>query len=87
MRNFTAQAVNVTCLVDFTEHWIFEGKIYRSAIKDCASKRIVGYAINSRVTSELTVNALRLAIMLRAVQMERLFIAIEPVSSGPRSSP
>jgi transposase InsO family protein len=42
-----------------------EGKIYLCAIKDCASKRIVGYAIDSRMTSELAVIALRMAIILR----------------------
>ncbi|MFM7146731.1 MAG: IS3 family transposase, partial [Actinomycetales bacterium] len=46
-------------------HWTLEGKLYVCAIKDCASKRIVGYAINSRMTSELAVNALRMAIMFR----------------------
>ena len=35
------------------------------SIKDCASKRIVGYAIDARMTSQLAVDALRMAIMLR----------------------
>ena len=65
MRDFTAEAVNVKWLVDITEHGTLEGKIYLCAIKDCASRRIVGYAINSRMTSELAVGALRMAIMLR----------------------
>ncbi len=42
-----------------------EGKIYLCAIKDCASTRIVGYAIDSRMTSELAVTALWMAIILR----------------------
>ena len=65
MRDFTADAVNVKWLVDITEHWTGEGKIYLCAIKDCASRRIVGYAIDARMTSELAVTALRMAIMLR----------------------
>ena len=65
MRDFTADAVNVKWLVDITEHWTGEGKIYLCAIKDCASRRNVGYAIDARMTSELAVTALRMAIMLR----------------------
>lgn len=64
-RDFSAVAVNLEWLVDITEHWTMEGKIYLCAIKDCASNRIVGYAIDSQMTSELAVNALRMAIMLR----------------------
>ncbi len=64
-RDFTADAVNVKWLVDITEHWTLEGKVYLCAIKDCASTRIVGYAIDSRMTSELAVSALRMAIILR----------------------
>jgi putative transposase len=65
MCDATAEALNMKWLVDITEHWTLEGKIYLCAIKDCASKRIVGYAIDSWMTSELAVNALRVAIMLR----------------------
>ena len=64
-RDFTADEINVKWLVDITEHWTMEGKIYLCAIKDCASNRIVGYAIDSRMTSELAVTALRMAIILR----------------------
>lgn len=39
------------------------------ALKDCASNRIVGYAIDSGMTSELGVNALRMAII--ALQPDR----------------
>jgi putative transposase len=65
MRDFTAETVNVKWLLDITEHWTLEGTICLCAIKDCASRRIVGYAIDSRMTSELAVEALRMAIMLR----------------------
>ncbi len=64
-RDFTADVINVKWLVDITEHRTMEGKIYLCAIKDCASNRIVGYAIDSRMTSELAVTALRMAIILR----------------------
>jgi len=64
-RDFTADAVNLKWLVDITEHPTAEGKLYLCAIKDCASNRIVGYALGSRMTSQLAVIALRMAIILR----------------------
>jgi len=52
-RDFTAAATNVEWLVNITEHWTMNGKIYVCLIKDCASNRIVGYAVDSRTMSEL----------------------------------
>ena len=64
-RDFTAEAPNQLWLTDITEHPTAEGKLYLCAIKDASSKRIVGYSIGARMTSELAVNALRNAIALR----------------------
>ncbi len=61
-RNFTAQTVNSKWLTDITEHPTGEGKLYLCAIKDCASNKIVGYSLDTRMTSDLAVNALRNAI-------------------------
>ena len=41
------------------------GKLYLCAVKDACSKRIVGYSIDSRMTSQLAVDALRNAITVR----------------------
>jgi transposase InsO family protein len=65
LRDFTAPAPNLLWLTDITEHPTAEGKLYLCAVKDACSKRIVGYSIDSRMTSELAVNALRNALMLR----------------------
>ena len=65
-RDFTAAAPNVKWLVDITEHWTGEGKLYLCAIKDCHSNRIVGYSIDSRMKAGLAVSALRNAIGLRS---------------------
>ena len=62
---FTATALNQLWLVDITEHWSDEGKLYMCAIKDVASNRIVDYSIESRMTADLAVAALRHAIALR----------------------
>ena len=50
-RQFTAAAPNAVWLTDVTEHPTAEGKLYCWAIKDLASKRIVGYALDERMTA------------------------------------
>jgi transposase InsO family protein len=64
-REFTAAEPNQLWLTDITEHPTAEGKLYLCAVKDACSKRIVGYSIDQRMTSELAVNALRNAVALR----------------------
>jgi transposase InsO family protein len=64
-REFTASAPNRLWLTDITEHPTGEGKLYLCAVKDACSKRIVGYSIDARMTSQLAVNALRNAVALR----------------------
>ena len=65
LRQFTAARPNLLWLTDITEHPTAEGKLYLCAVKDACSKRIVGYSIDSRMTAELAVNALRNALALR----------------------
>lgn len=65
LRDFTATELNRLWLTDITEHWTDEGKLYLCAIKDVCSNRIVGYSIDSRMTAELAVAALRNAVALR----------------------
>jgi transposase InsO family protein len=65
LRDFTAEAPNQLWLTDITEHPTAEGKLYLCALKDACSKRIVGYSIGTRMTSDLAVNALNNALALR----------------------
>jgi transposase InsO family protein len=65
-RRFTAAAPNTLWLVDITEHWTGEGKLYCCAIKDVFSNRIVGYSIDSRMKARLAVTALENAVARRA---------------------
>jgi len=53
-------------VTDITEHPTGEGKLYCCAIKDLFSNRIVGYAIDERMTARLTVTALRTVVVRRA---------------------
>ena len=64
-REFTADAPNKLWLTDITEHPTAEGKLYLCAIKDACTKRIVGYSIDARMTSQLAVDALTNALALR----------------------
>jgi putative transposase len=64
-RNFTAAQIDAVWLTDITEHPTLEGKLYVCAIKDLCSNRIVGYAIDERMTAQLAVSALRSAIARR----------------------
>ena len=64
-REFTASAPNLLWLTDITEHPTAEGKLYLCAVKDACSKRIVGYSMDARMTSDLAVTALRNAVALR----------------------
>lgn len=64
-REFSAPARDLVWLTDITEHPTGEGKLYCCAVKDVFSNRIVGYAIDERMTALLAVSALRQAIARR----------------------
>jgi transposase InsO family protein len=64
-RDFTAAAPDTVWVTDITEHPTAEGKLYCCAIKDLFSNRIVGYALDERMTAQLAVNALRTAVARR----------------------
>ena len=64
-RDFTAATLDEKWLVDITEHWTGEGKLYLCAFKDVCSNRIVGYSIDSRMKASLAVRALDNALMQR----------------------
>ncbi|MEV4421955.1 IS3 family transposase [Patulibacter sp. NPDC049589] len=62
---FVADAPNELWLTDITEHRTLEGKLYLCAVKDVYANRIVGYSIDSRMTSRLAVAALQSAVARR----------------------
>jgi transposase InsO family protein len=65
-RHVHTERPNQIWLTDITEHPTGEGKLYLCAIKDVCSRRIVGYALGERMTSQLTDAALRIAIARRS---------------------
>jgi transposase InsO family protein len=64
-RDFSAEVPNKVWLTDITEHGTAEGKLYLCAVKDLFSNRIVGWAIDERMTAQLATSALRGAIARR----------------------
>lgn len=64
-REFTSKKPNQVWLTDITEHPTREGKLYLCAVKDVFSNMIVGYAMDSHMSSQLAVRALSAALVLR----------------------
>jgi transposase InsO family protein len=60
-RRFQADAPNLLWLTDITEHPTREGKVYRAAVLDVYSRRIVGWSIADHLRAELVVDALEMA--------------------------
>lgn len=64
-RQFVAAQPNMIWLTDITEHPTGEGKLYICLVKDCFAGRIVGYSMGPRMTADLAVNALNMAVTHR----------------------
>jgi putative transposase len=61
-RQFTADGPNRLWVTDITEHPTREGKVYCCVVLDAWSRRVVGWAIDSRQRADLATNALGMAI-------------------------
>ncbi|UFU03845.1 IS3 family transposase [Ruania suaedae] len=64
-RKFHRLALNELWVTDITEHPTREGKIYCAAVLDACSRKIIGWAIDSKQDSTLVVNALDMATRAR----------------------
>jgi len=64
-RQFRTDHPNRLWLGDITEHPTKEGKLYLCAFKDMCSNEIVGYSMDSTMTADLAVNALKMALTHR----------------------
>ncbi|MGC5015218.1 DDE-type integrase/transposase/recombinase [Streptosporangium sp. DT93] len=64
-RAFTVSALNRLWLTDITEHPTSEGKLYCAVVLDACSRRIIGWSMEGRQTTELVVNALSMAVTRR----------------------
>ena len=66
-RDFTADRPNQKWVTDITYIRTAEGWLYLAAVLDLFSRRIVGWAMSDRMTSDLTVSALKMAVQRRQV--------------------
>jgi transposase InsO family protein len=64
-RDFDAQQPDQKWLADITYIATQEGWLYLAAILDLYTRRIVGWAMSERMTSDLTLTALRMALQQR----------------------
>jgi putative transposase len=64
-RNFAANGTNEKWLADITYIPTLEGWLYLASILDLYSRRVVGWAMSDRMTSDLTVSALAMALRQR----------------------
>ncbi len=67
-RDFEAERPNEKWLADITYIRTDEGWLYLAVTLDLYSRRIVGWAMSHRMTSELTMNVLKMAIDQRDVE-------------------
>ena len=64
-RDFRAEGQNQKWVADITYILTGEGLLYLAAVLDLYSRRIVGWAMSDRMTEELTLSALRMALKQR----------------------
>jgi putative transposase len=61
-QNFKVDLPNNVWVGDITYHWTEEGWLYTAIVKDLCTKDIVGYAMGDRITKELVIKAMQMAI-------------------------
>lgn len=69
-RNFKAKGPNTRWVTDITCVATQEGWLYLAVILDLFSRKVVGWAMNNRMTTELIKNALMMALKQRKAQTQ-----------------
>lgn len=64
-RQFQAAAPNQKWVADFTYLWTAEGWLYVAVVLDLYSRRIVGWSMQSQMTTQLVTDALMMAVWRR----------------------
>jgi putative transposase len=64
-RDFSAHGPNQKWLADITYIYTGEGWLYLAVVLDLYARRIVGWAMSDRMTSKLTMSALKMALLQR----------------------
>ena len=71
-QDFTASAPNQRWVADITYIRTAEGWLYLAVILDLYSRAIVGWSMSTRITRQLVIQALSMALMRRVVEPETL---------------
>lgn len=69
-RQFQTDAPNQVWVADITYIRTFEGWLYLAAVMDLYSRKIVGWAMSERMTADLAISALKMAIKRRNPRKE-----------------
>lgn len=64
-RNFTPEKPNQAWVADITYIWTAEGWLYLATIMDLYSRKIIGWSLRERLTKELVIGALDMAVKQR----------------------
>lgn len=72
-RGFTADKANQKWVGDITYIPTDEGWLYVAIVKDLCLKKIVGYAFSSRIDTNLTISALKMAVNRQRPQNDLIF--------------
>ena len=64
-QNFSAAAPNEKWAADISYIWTAQGWLYLAVMLDLYSRRVIGWAVGARMTSDLPLRALNRAIGLR----------------------
>ena len=64
-RQFEQESPDQVWLSDITYLWTEEGWLYLACVLDCCTRRIVGYSMGERITQDLVLSALEMALSRR----------------------
>jgi len=71
-RDFTPDKPNTSWVADITYIWTQEGWLYLSTIMDLYSRKIIGWSLRDRLTKELVIGALDMALKQRNIYSDLL---------------
>jgi putative transposase len=71
-RQFDAARPNERWVADFTYLWTSEGWLFLAVVLDLFSRRVVGWSMQSRMTAQLVIDALLMALWRRGKPRELL---------------
>jgi putative transposase len=81
-RDFVADGPDEIWCTDVTEHPTREGKVYCAAVIDVFSRRVVGWAIDNNMRTELVIDALGMAIIRRQPDRQSTILHSDHGSQG-----